>query len=208
MVFDRVVATRLTRPQQVERNRDLVLEAARQVFGEAGYAKATLEAIAERAGFSKGVVYSQFDSKADLFLALVERRIDERAAQNLQLVDGLAPDEAVAAFLRVAEQDAVAAPEWQRVLVEFRAQATRDPELNRRYSELHRRTVERLSAMLDGLYAAARVAPEVPTRVVASFVLAVGSGLTLERAADPGGLPTQHIASLVVRALGLERRTP
>jgi hypothetical protein len=44
--------------------------------------------------------------------------------------------------------------------------------------------------------------------VVASFVLAVGSGLTLERAADPGGLPTQHIASLVVRALGLERRTP
>jgi AcrR family transcriptional regulator len=200
------MATRLTRPQQVERNRERLLDAARAVFCESGYAKATLGAIAERAGFSKGVVYSQFDSKADLFLVLIERRIEERAAQNLRLTDGRAPDEAVASFLRVAEQDAVAAPEWQRVLVEFRAQATRDPELNRRYSELHRRTVDRLASMLDGLYVAAGIDPEVPTRVVASFVLAVGSGLTLERAASPDALPTQDIALLLQRALRLERR--
>src|SRR5690349_5007234 len=75
-----VTSTRLTRSQQVERNRDRVLGAARKVFSESGYAKASLDAIAERAGFSKGVVYSQFDSKADLFLTLLERRIEDRAA--------------------------------------------------------------------------------------------------------------------------------
>jgi AcrR family transcriptional regulator len=37
----------------------------------------TLDAIADEAGFSKGVVYSRFGSKADLFLALLDRRIEE-----------------------------------------------------------------------------------------------------------------------------------
>ena len=71
--------TRLSRAEQVERNRERVLDAAREVFLERGYAGATLEAIAEAAGFSKGVVYSQFAGKPDLFLALLERRIDQRA---------------------------------------------------------------------------------------------------------------------------------
>src|SRR5207249_240036 len=73
---------RLSRSEQVERNGGRVLEAARRVFLAKGYAGASLDAIAEEAGFSKGVVYSQFDSKADLFLTLLERRIGERADQN------------------------------------------------------------------------------------------------------------------------------
>ena len=72
----------MSRVEQVERNRDLVLGAARQVFLDRGYSGATLEAIAAEAGFSKGVVYSQFTSKADLFLALLERRIEAHAAEN------------------------------------------------------------------------------------------------------------------------------
>ena len=48
---------RLKREDQVKRNRELVVEAARRVFLAEGYAGATLEQIAEEAGFSKGVVY-------------------------------------------------------------------------------------------------------------------------------------------------------
>ena len=66
------MAVRLRRAEQVERNRGAVLEAARQVFIERGYAGASLEAIAEEAGFSKGVGYSQFGSKPELFFALLE----------------------------------------------------------------------------------------------------------------------------------------
>ena len=45
-----------------------------------------------RRAFSKGVVYSQFESKADLFLALLEARIEERAAENARLAESLAGD--------------------------------------------------------------------------------------------------------------------
>ena len=78
------MAKRLTRTERSGRNRARVLEAARRVFLERGYHGATLEQIAAEAGFTKGVVYSQFDSKADLFLALLELRIAERALENVE----------------------------------------------------------------------------------------------------------------------------
>ncbi len=80
---------RLSRAEQAGRNRALVLDAARQVFLARGYHGATLEQIAKEAGFPKGVVYSQFDSKADLFLALLEARIEERAAEHTRLAESL-----------------------------------------------------------------------------------------------------------------------
>jgi AcrR family transcriptional regulator len=207
MVFDSGMATRLTRPQQVERNRERVLDAAREVFTESGYVKATLDAIAERAGFSKGVVYSQFDSKADLFLALLEGRIAERAEQNRTLTDGLSAEDAVSSLFTKAERDGTENPAWQLVLVEFRAQATRDPALNERYAALHARTVEQLAEMFNSFYERAGIEPAAPTRSLAEFVLALGSGITLERAANGGALPTDDLLAIIARALGLHGRT-
>ena len=50
------MATRLSRPEQVQRNRGLVLEAARRVFLERGYAGATLERIADPDGMPAHVL--------------------------------------------------------------------------------------------------------------------------------------------------------
>ena len=96
---------RITRADQTGRNRDQVLAAARRVFLAKGYERATLEAIAREAGFSKGVVYSQFESKADLFLALLERRIDQRATQNEAIAKRHTGEETVAAIARAARED-------------------------------------------------------------------------------------------------------
>jgi AcrR family transcriptional regulator len=196
------MATRLTRPQQVERNRELVIDAAWQIFSEAGYAKATLEAIAERAGFSKGVVYSQFESKADLFLVLLERRIASRAERNRELAETLPPAGALAAMIDVPRE-----LDWQRALIEFRAQASRDDTLNRRYAGLHARTIERLAGMLETVCARAGVEPPVATRTLAEYVLAVGTGVTLERATEPDALPNDALVRLLTRTLGLDGRT-
>jgi AcrR family transcriptional regulator len=200
-----VTPARLTRPQQVERNRDRVLGAARQVFSDAGYARASLDAIAERAGFSKGVVYSQFDSKADLFLALLEQRIAARAAENLAAVEQQDPRAALAVMLRIADRGTREERHWQRALIEFRAQASYDKALTRRYAALHQRTVEQLTTLLSDLCARAGVDPGVSPRTLAEFVLAVGNGVTLERATSSRALPTGELIVLVTRALGLEQ---
>ena len=66
------MSRRLSRAEQTDRNRAELFAAARRVFLARGYHAATLEQIADEAGFSKGVVYSRFASKADMFLALLE----------------------------------------------------------------------------------------------------------------------------------------
>src|SRR5688572_15769955 len=141
MVSDLPMATRLSRAQQVERNRGLVLDAARRVFLARGYAGATVEAIAEEAGFSKGVVYSQFDGKSDLFLALLEQRITERAAENAAIAAEHAGVEGLRVLLQRNLRRTLEDGGWPLLLIEFRVVASRDPDLGARYARLHERAV-------------------------------------------------------------------
>jgi AcrR family transcriptional regulator len=197
------VTTRLRRADQVERNREFVLDAARRVFLDKGYARATVEAIAEEAGFSTGVVYSQFGSKADLFLALLDRRIAERAAANARRAARLVGHAGVRALLREAMRDAELHPGWPQLLIEFRTVAARDPGLHERYAAAHERTVAELVAVLEQLHHRASARPAVPLRSMAQFIIALGSGIALERAVDPGALPDRDVIAMVPRAVGL-----
>lgn len=184
----------MTRAEQVERNRGEVLSAARRVFEQRGYVGASLDAIAVEAGFSKGVVYSQFGSKADLFLAVLADRIEQRAAEN-DAAGG------VEGILRTAGEDTRANEAWVRVLVEFRAATARDAELAERYAVLHARTVDRLAGALGRALAAEGGEPVAPPRAVAQFVLGVQSGYVLERIADPDALPFDATLAMIARAV-------
>ena len=191
--------TRLTRPEQNERNRALVLDAARRIFLARGYHGATVEEIADEAGFSRGVVYSQFGTKADLFLALLERRIAERAAQLAGLAGGLSGDGGAVTLMERAAEGDRDDPGWGLLLIEFRVHAARDHELNRRYAAAHQRTVERVAAVLGGTYQRAGQVPPFPAGQLAELMLALSSGGQLEWAANPAALPA------VVRAQALRR---
>ena len=182
------MSPRLSRAEQNDRNRALLLDAARRVFLERGYYAATLDQIADEAGFSKGAVYSRFASKADMFLALLEDRITERAAQNAALARDLAGSGNFAAPLDLAQRAERAAPGWRLLVTEFRIHAARDPELNRRYAALHARTVEGIAAMMALISERGAEHLPFPPRQLAELVLAVETGLALELQADPGAL--------------------
>jgi AcrR family transcriptional regulator len=67
-------------PRQPKKKRDetrrRVLDAARDVFFEVGFADANLDEVAERAGVAKGTLYRYFESKADLYVAVLARNAD------------------------------------------------------------------------------------------------------------------------------------
>ena len=194
---------RLSRSEQVERNGGRVLEAARRVFLAKGYAGASLEAIAEEAGFSKGVVYSQFDSKADLFLTLLERRIGERAEQNERIAAEAAGGRGVEALLELAQRLFRGEPDWSLLVIEFRVHAARDPGLRRRYAKAHAHTLERLAEVLAKIHEKADLVPAFSTRTMAELILAVGAGVELERINDPDALPSESLMRMIPQALGL-----
>lgn len=191
---------RLGRVERAAANRELVLAAAREVFLTRGYHGATLEQIAEKAGFSKGVVYSQFDSKADLFLALLEARVEERAAENVRVARSLAGGglQALLEHLILGDQ---ATPGWLLLVIEFRVHAARDPVLSRRYAAVHARTVEGVAQALATVLGDDGEEPAFPARRLAELAMALSTGTTLEWAANPDAFGGPRVAVQVAHVL-------
>ncbi len=195
------MSPRLSRAEQSERNRALLLAAARRVFLERGYHGASVDQFADAAGFSTGVVYSQFGGKADLFLALLEARISERAAGNAQAAEGLAGDEGMARLLAHAASVDGAEPEWGLLVIEFRVHAARDPQLGRRYAAAHQHTLAGMERAVTGLYQRAGHPPPLPPADLARLLVAVGAGARLEQAAEPGSSPATLLAGQLARLI-------
>jgi AcrR family transcriptional regulator len=96
---------RLTRDESKARTRAELLRAANRLFLRDGYAQTSLAAIAEEAAVTKGAVYSNFESKEDLFLAVMREAGTEAewyAPENVAQAKGDDSGERAAAFGRYA----------------------------------------------------------------------------------------------------------
>ena len=97
---------RLTRAEQQEQTRIHVVEAAAHVFARRGFAASSLEQIAADAGYTKGAVYSNFASKDDLFLAVLDARYERWLAQISRALEAEeTPAAGLEAVARVAGRD-------------------------------------------------------------------------------------------------------
>lgn len=174
--------TRLSRAEQSRANREKILASARQHFERLGYHGASVDAIAEEAGFSKGAIYSQFGSKDDLMLAVLEVSIEDRQRATDRLIDSL-EDGRVEDVMRDAFSVSVRSPAWQAALTEFRIHAWRRPELNDRYRAMHERTIAKVAATLTHLFERLGRPSDRPARELAVALLAVNTGLVIEHLA-------------------------
>ena len=64
-----------------ELTRQQLVEAAGRVFARRGYHRATVEEIAAEAGFTTGALYSNFETKEKLFLAIADRQVESRVGE-------------------------------------------------------------------------------------------------------------------------------
>src|SRR6266702_406497 len=79
--------TRLTREQSRQRTRAALIAAAMRVFARDGYAGASVDAIAEQAGFTVGALYSNFATKQELFVAVFEHHCAGELAELRALAE-------------------------------------------------------------------------------------------------------------------------
>lgn len=107
-------------PEQAAETREAVLRAARKLFAEAGYSGASVAAIAEGAGVTKGALFHHFQSKEDLFLEIwrdlqLEMDADARAAASA----ARSKTDPFAAFLAGARVylDRASDPDYQRIVL-------------------------------------------------------------------------------------------
>jgi AcrR family transcriptional regulator len=173
------MSTVMSRAERQRRTRDELVDAAELLFAQQGFHATSIDAVAAEAGFTKGAVYSNFESKEDLFFGVYERRVDRRveemegvletARNGTEALEGMVPG-------RRSGEDG-----WLAVFFEFWAHVLRHPELKQRFAEQHRRVIEPLAAAVERLEAEQ---PEDPYKVAtAGFALQLG--LQLERLTQP-----------------------
>lgn len=178
---------RLTRSEHTAQTRARVLASAGNLFRRRGFHGASLEEISDDAGFSKGAIYSQFGSKDDLFFALIEDFIGVRAERILERIRNAPEGAELLEMWDQARQDQQADVAWELLIVEFRVHAARDPDLNRRFAELHRKRLAAVVEIFEELASrAGRTFPYDPADL-ARFISALDSGGLLERLIEGPG---------------------
>jgi AcrR family transcriptional regulator len=123
------------------RTRERLMDAAFEVFAEQGLAATSVEQIAERAGFTRGAFYSNFSTKEELLLALMERERDrwisslsERVPALFPLTSGPATEAEIGATVAVLLAGPTDHLHASLIQSEFRMLALRDPDLARAYT--------------------------------------------------------------------------
>lgn len=130
-------ASALGRPRRAPNAaRDLILKAATDAFVEHGFTGASIEQIAARSGVSKPTIYSYFDSKETLFVAILNAVCDSFAEPILE--PGAEAEDLTMMLARIAERytRAVLRPDIIALHRLFIAEAARFPEPSRRYFEV------------------------------------------------------------------------
>lgn len=177
--------------------RKRLLAAAETVFARDGFEAARLEDIAALAGYTRGAFYANFESKEDIFVALLERWVAERIAEvNSVLEKQKSPE----TRLRALRELYTHSRKDRRIVLlslEFKLFAIRHPEAHARLRARHHRFrasgtdfVRRVSESL------ARSLP-ISSSAAATGLGALSNALVIENLFDQAAITDQDIRHLL-----------
>ncbi|HEX3517937.1 MAG TPA: TetR/AcrR family transcriptional regulator [Solirubrobacteraceae bacterium] len=192
------VATRMTREQSRANTRERLLTAARSAFARSGFHGASVEEIASEAGFSTGALYSNYDSKEDLFLALMEREIEEHAREIA---------EAVGAQASMADRATGGARRWMTMIdrepellllfMEFWAYGVRDPEMRPKVAVRFAQMREVLTRLIADGVREFELELTIPAEQLAIAIDALADGIARQKLADPEAVPDELMGKVL-----------
>jgi AcrR family transcriptional regulator len=178
----------LTRAQQQAVTRERLLAAAEQVIARYGYGGASIDLITAEAGYSKGAIYSNFESKEAVFLELL-RLYMERDMAELERIVSLDPDKlsaAVTGWLETMHADR----DCPLLVTELQLHARRSPAFAKRYYALQEQQTRTLAGILERYFRAASKPLPMDPLDLAGSLTALAHGLSLQRPPRKPGAPS------------------
>ncbi len=175
----------LSRREKQQRTRKSLLKAAAKLFCKRGLEGASIDDVAQEAGYTKGAFYANFKSKEELFLVM----LDERYAEELERLDRTlagtsdAQQEAHAAavdFIDFAGRD-----DWPKLYFQFVAHAARNEEFREELATRHRAMKARLAEILGRWKDATGHQPAVPIETITTIMSFMADGFLVDRIVEP-----------------------
>jgi AcrR family transcriptional regulator len=181
------MAVRMSRAERREQTRQELISAAEACFVTRGFHATSVDQVAERAGYTKGAVYSNFAAKEDLFFAVYERRVEQALTEVAPGLRQAGPEHAIDWLATTTIERRDRDDGWLAVFFEFWGHVVRYPELRERFAAIHARFLELLAEAVRQLAEDRGLA--LPADVTASQVAlawnAMEVGLGLERLTQP-----------------------
>jgi AcrR family transcriptional regulator len=189
---------RLSRAESRERTRARIIEAATRLFLRDGFRATALEQVADEAGFTIGAVYSNFEGKTAIGIAVIDAlyaREEQRLAESLAEVP-LADRDSLFGVLSAWAENTIGDPDWTRLEIEIAAFSAREEVYRAATAARHARLRARCRELIEG-----RLGREssLDTDLLATAIVGLALGIGAQRAADPTVPATTW--SDVVRAL-------
>jgi AcrR family transcriptional regulator len=170
--------------------RQALLSAAVTVFARQGIARTSLSEIAAEAGLTKGAVYSNFASKDELLLAIMENHLIERMTDATAVFDGeLSTPEAVKAAGARLLAAMVADATWHQLLLEYWTLALHDETVMTKLAERRREVRATVARAIRAAAEAHGVTLPISPEELAVTLMALSNGYAVERSIDPAAVP-------------------
>ncbi|MDQ6777575.1 MAG: TetR/AcrR family transcriptional regulator [Actinomycetota bacterium] len=182
---------RLTRDEKRAETRSALVRSAADVFARRGFHAASVDEIAENAGFSVGALYSNFERKEDLLLAAIEQNVSDWArlfAERFREADNIHDQARSIADAWIAS--VTAEPEPFLLWIELWAYAVRNNRLRDELAVRSRAIRELFTSMMRE--AADQVGVPLPDGLaeeLGAVFDALGLGLAVRRLLDPEAVP-------------------
>jgi AcrR family transcriptional regulator len=189
--------------EQSARSQGALIDAATELFGERGYRGTSVQAIAERAGVSRGSIFWHFDSKEGLLWAVAARAFESWER------DVLVPDVGTATGIEAVRR-ALAA--HRRFLTEragdlrlfyvlmFEALGPR-PELAPEFARLHANLRSMTVGWIERAIAAGEIRGDVDAGAVVTVITGALGGIAYQWLLDPGGFDLDRVYADLERML-------
>lgn len=193
---------RQTRKDTQQATRQRLLSAAHSSIASGGCGAASIRSICEAAGHTQGAFYSNFATKDDLLLEIMEVHIREETAVLREIVATADAEDLDHTLALLAERLAALAamPEWSLLAIELQLQAQRDSRFAARYNDSKASYHAEFARLLEDLIGRHRLAPALPPLQMAIGLHALWSGLVVE-GTGAGTLPRQEMLLAFFRAI-------
>ena len=194
-----VKARRMSRAESQARTRQLLLDSATDTFAKRGYNAATVEAISENAGFSRGAFYANFADKSEIFLAIVEAQQERDFKELAERIESTPDDEILDVMYEWFTRAFVQSP-LRRAFNEFKLAAQDQPTLRKRLAAVDRADVDLSARMLADYCRRTQASLKVAPEQFAGMVTALIGGYANRLAINPKGVNPKEIG-LALEAL-------
>jgi AcrR family transcriptional regulator len=172
---------RLTREESRAQTRAKLIAVGRSHFLRYGLGGAVAEQIAEDAGYSRGALYSNFDGKEELFLAVIHEQEARRFEVFHSILNKKSSSKEKLRTLRDTFADWVTDRDWIVLYAEFEVEALRSERVRKSFIELHRQTIREGEELLRELLRTSEIILSMKPNEFITAMLSFSHGLAVKQ---------------------------